>query len=118
MEDETEIAARLQGVTVERLRIWVQLGWVRPVVRDGNTTFADVDIARAALVQDLQEIIGIDENAVPVVLKLIDQIHGLRRELKTLVEAIDRQPDSVRRELQSYRLERYRRLSEGRLDDA
>jgi chaperone modulatory protein CbpM len=110
MIDEAEIVARLNGVTVERLRIWVQRGWVRPLMREGAQRFTETDAARAALIQDLQDAIGFDEDTVPVVLKLIDQIHGLRRELRTLVEALDRQPDAVKKEIQLYRMDRYRRL--------
>jgi chaperone modulatory protein CbpM len=118
MDDETEIVARLQGLTIERLQVWVQRGWVRPVQTGGQTQFTNADVARAALVQDLQELMGLDDETVPVVLKLIDQVHGLRRELKTLLEAVDRQPEAVREQIRSYRLERLRRLVERNSDSA
>ena len=38
---------------------------------------------------------------MPVVLSLLDQVYGLRRELKALARAVDRQPEAVRQELMS-----------------
>lgn len=94
--DETEIVRRVEGVTVERLKTWVALGWVKPVLRDDAPGFTEADVARTALICDLHDSLGLDAEAVPVVLSLIDQIHGLRRELKCLVEALEEQPDEVR----------------------
>jgi chaperone modulatory protein CbpM len=118
MNDEAEIIARLQGVTIERLRVWVQRGWVRPAQTGDKTHFTHADIARAALVQDLQDLMGLDDETVPLVLKLIDQVHGLRRELKMLLEAVDQQPDAVREQIRSYRLERFSRLVERNSESA
>ena len=39
-------------------------------------------MARAALICDLEDELGFAEEDVPVLLNLIDQIHGLRAELK------------------------------------
>jgi chaperone modulatory protein CbpM len=48
------------------------------------------------LIRDLEDKLGFDEEEVPVLLNLIDQIHGLRAELKGLLEALDDLPDEVR----------------------
>ncbi len=96
MVDERDIASRVRGVTVERLQAWVEFGWVKPVIRDDKSDFTEADVARTALICDLHDSLGLDEEAVPVVLSLIDQIHGLRRELKCLVEAVEEQPHEVR----------------------
>jgi chaperone modulatory protein CbpM len=112
MHDEADIAARLTGVTLERLQVWIQRGWVRPVLREGGSRFTEADVARASLIRDLHELIGLDDEAVPVVLNLIDQIHGLRRELRDLLTAIDQQPDDVRQNVRSHMLKRHSRQSE------
>jgi hypothetical protein len=36
---------------------------------------------------------------MPVVLSLLDQVHGLRRELSALTGAVAGQPDEIRREI-------------------
>jgi chaperone modulatory protein CbpM len=39
-------------------------------------------VARAQLIQDLREEMGVNDEGVALILQLIDQIHGLRRALR------------------------------------
>jgi chaperone modulatory protein CbpM len=43
-----------------------------------------VDVARAQLIRDLQGM-GVNDDAMPIILDLIDQMHGLRRTLRVLL---------------------------------
>ncbi len=70
-------------------------GWIRPAVAPAEG-FSEADIARAALIRDLEDQLGFAEEDVPVLLSLIDQIHGLRSELKGLIEALDELPEDAR----------------------
>ena len=71
-------------------------GWIRPGGQGDAEGFTEADMARAALIRDLEDKLGFDEEQVPVLLNLIDQIHGLRAELKTMLEALDDLPEEVR----------------------
>lgn len=93
MLSERDVVARVQHLTVTRLRVWVRQGWIRPAPTHG---FSEADIARAALIRDLEDQLGFAEEDVPVLLSLIDQIHGLRSELKGLIEALDELPEDAR----------------------
>ena len=95
MLTERDIAARVQHVTVTRLRVWVRAGWIRPAAK-ADQGFSEADMARAALIRDLEDKLGFDEEQVPVLLNLIDQIHGLRAELKTMLDALEELPEDVR----------------------
>ena len=95
MLTERDIVARVQHVTVTRLRVWVRQGWIRPAANESQG-FSEADMARAALIRDLEDKLGFDEEQVPVLLNLIDQIHGLRAELKTMLEALEDLPEDVR----------------------
>jgi chaperone modulatory protein CbpM len=95
MLSERDIVAKVQQLTVTRLRVWVRQGWIRPAPK-AKQPFSEADMARAALIRDLEDKLGFDEEQVPVLLNLIDQIHGLRSELKTLLEALDELPEDVR----------------------
>jgi chaperone modulatory protein CbpM len=95
MLSERDIVAKVQQLTVTRLRVWVRQGWIRPAAK-AKQPFSEADMARAALIRDLEDKLGFDEEQVPVLLNLIDQIHGLRSELKTLLEALDELPEDVR----------------------
>ena len=95
MASEREVVARVAHLTVTRLRVWVQQGWIRPVDAPAQG-FSEADIARAALICDLEDQLGFTEEDVPVLLNLIDQIHGLRSELKGLLDVLDDMPEDVR----------------------
>lgn len=94
MLSERDIVAKVRHVTVTRLRVWVRQGWIRPAAKPPQS-FSDADLARAMLIRDLEDTLGFDEDQVPVLLSLIDQIHGLRAELRTAMltlQAIPPQP--------------------------
>jgi len=108
MLTERDIVARVQHVTVTRLRIWVRQGWIRPAAK-AEEGFTEADMARAALIRDLEDKLGFDEEQVPVLLNLIDQIHGLRAELKSALEVLDELPEDVRATLRLRLVPRGRR---------
>jgi chaperone modulatory protein CbpM len=47
----------------------------------GELTFSDADIARAQLIRDLKNDLGVNDEGVGVILNLVDQGCGLRRVL-------------------------------------
>lgn len=106
---ETEVVAEVTEITLRRLRLWVRNGWVIPAAGDEGPRFDALDIARIRLVCQLKDEMNVNDDAVPVVLSLLDQVYGMRRELKTLAQAIDQQPDTVRDQVR----EAYRRLAGG-----
>jgi chaperone modulatory protein CbpM len=67
------------------LDTWVKEGWLRPSSRNRSFDFSEVDMARAQLIQDLRRDLGVNDEAIPIILDLIDQVHGLRRLLRGLV---------------------------------
>jgi chaperone modulatory protein CbpM len=92
MLHERDVVARVRRLHLQELRLWVRMGWVRPAESDNGPLFDDLDVARIRLVCDLRKDMSLPTDAVPVVLSLLDQIHGLRRELRGLAEAVDVQP--------------------------
>lgn len=49
-------------------------------------SLSETDYARARLVLDLKSM-GANDEAIPIILDLIDQMHGLRRQLRLLASA-------------------------------
>ena len=74
----------LTGVAPEALCFWLEEKWLVADESSREMFFSDIDIARAHLVRDLQDKMGINDAGVGVVLDLIDQLHGLRRTLSEL----------------------------------
>jgi chaperone modulatory protein CbpM len=95
---EQEVVA-LVAVPAKRLRAWVRMGWVRPEAHEGAPVFGEIDVARAHLLKQLCDDLEIEERSVDVVLSLLDQVHGLRSELKSLARALEAQPEHVRVEV-------------------
>ena len=46
------------------------------------------DIARILLIKDLKEVFGVNDESIPIILHLIDQIHGLKARLSHYMESI------------------------------
>ncbi|HXX50917.1 MAG TPA: chaperone modulator CbpM [Xanthobacteraceae bacterium] len=71
----------------ETLEAWIQEEWLIPGESAGEMTFSDADIARAQLITDLKNDLGVNNEGVGVILNLVDQIHGLRKVLTELLRS-------------------------------
>jgi chaperone modulatory protein CbpM len=70
---------------------WVEAGWLVPLRGDSDQEFSEVDLARAYLIRDLQSL-GANDESIPVILDLVDQLHGVRRLLHEVLSTLkDRQ---------------------------
>ncbi|MGE4220170.1 MAG: chaperone modulator CbpM [Alphaproteobacteria bacterium] len=93
---ETQVLARIERLSVTRLQSWIEMGCVRPAAGRDAAAYSEADLARLRLLCELVDDLAIDEAALPVVLSLLDQVHGLRRQLRLLAEAVEQQPAAVR----------------------
>jgi chaperone modulatory protein CbpM len=84
------------GLQEAELRHWIEERWVRPEPASEGYVFREVDVARVRLIVELRRELAIDEEALPVVLQLLDQVYALRRRLRAMTEALDAQPAAVR----------------------
>jgi chaperone modulatory protein CbpM len=92
----TDIAVSA-GCSTEELRVWIERRWVLPA-RDseGAYMFSEADIARVRLIAELKGDLAIDDEAIEVVLPLLDQVYGLRRQLKAVLAAVADLPEEQR----------------------
>ncbi|MGO9675360.1 MAG: chaperone modulator CbpM [Methylocella sp.] len=67
------------------LESWIEEEWLIPQRAGGAEDFSDADLARAQLICDLKADIGANDEAVGVILHLIDQLHGLRGALRDVL---------------------------------
>jgi chaperone modulatory protein CbpM len=95
-----QVAAKFEVTHVE-IRTWIELQWVLPAEQDGAYLFDEVDLARIKLINELRRDLEVNDAAVPVVLRLIDQVHGLHRAIGDLHEAIEALSVEARQELES-----------------
>jgi chaperone modulatory protein CbpM len=88
----------ISGLTNETLNAWLEEEWLIPTessteVSPTEVAFSEVDVARARLIRDLQQDLGINAEGVSVILSLLDQLHGMRRTLAELRPSIQIKSD-------------------------
>jgi chaperone modulatory protein CbpM len=71
----------------QTLEIWIAEEWLIPGQPGGDLTFSEADLARAKLIHDLIDDLGVNPEGVGIVLHLLDQVHGLRRALTEVLKS-------------------------------
>ena len=84
---EFVVQARIDAETLDH---WLRAGWLIPRENGGGGGFSQIDLARAQLIGDLQDL-GINDEGIPVVLDLVDQLHGIRNMMRELLSALKAQ---------------------------
>lgn len=84
-ENEFLEQARIDRQT---LQIWIQEEWLLPKQSAEGWLFSDLDLARANLIIDLRENMGVNDAGLDLILHLLDQMHGLRRVMSELIGSI------------------------------
>jgi chaperone modulatory protein CbpM len=80
--DEFVVKIHIERRIVES---WIAAGWLMPQ-RDPELAFSEIDLARAQLIRDLKEDLGVNDEGISLILHLLDQVHGLRRSMRELLE--------------------------------
>jgi chaperone modulatory protein CbpM len=83
-EQEFLARARLDRRT---LSVWIEEEWVIPARSADELAFTDMDVARAELIRDLKDKMGVNNEGLGVILHLLDQMHSLRRALAATLES-------------------------------
>ena len=91
-----ELVGRLEGLDRRELVHWVENRWVLPERQQGTWIFHEVDVARVELILEIRKEFGIDDDALALILSLLDQVYDLRRQLGRLCDALAAQPPDVR----------------------
>jgi chaperone modulatory protein CbpM len=72
----------------QTLDVWIQEEWLIPRRSNDDLAFSEADLARARLIRDLIDDLGVNAEGVSVALHLLDQIHGLRSAMAEVLESI------------------------------
>jgi len=99
MIDEQTVLSRITGISVVQLRVWVSQEWVRPARSGATMVYNEADIARIQLLHLLGNQLGVGNEAIPIILSLIDQVHDLRGQMQIISRVVESQPDDVRAEI-------------------
>ncbi|MDO5657473.1 MAG: chaperone modulator CbpM [Paracoccus sp. (in: a-proteobacteria)] len=97
--NDRELIELIEHLTESRLQTYLRLEIVRPVMGEGAARYREVDLARARLACDLEQDYALGDDGLRLVLSLLDEMHGLRGDLHSLLSAVAEQPDEVRERL-------------------
>ena len=90
-----ELLERFVGLDRRELARWVENRWVLPERRGKTWVFHEIDVARVELILEVRREFAIDDEALALVLGLLDQVYDLRRQLGRLCDALAIQPPEI-----------------------
>jgi chaperone modulatory protein CbpM len=93
--DDHEFRHRLK-IELTELELWIQEGWLAPQMDEHQRQFRDADLARARLILDLTNGMGVNEAGIDVIMDLVDQLHGLRMVMRDLILAVGNEDPVVK----------------------
>ena len=89
---------------VERMELtaWVERRWVRPRTEAEGLLFDEADEARVVLICELRHDLMVNDESMPLVLDLLDQLYAARRALHGIQDTVRGLPEPVRRQLREF----------------
>lgn len=97
---EEQVLQSIARLDRAQLAAFIEAGMVRPLHGEGGPLFREVDLARLGLMCDLCETFELDEDALCMVMSLLDQLHQIRREMRIVLEVVAEDgSDELRRQI-------------------
>lgn len=108
---EVVAAIREEGIEIHTTEVesFIEQDWIIPLQQENGYFFNEADKARIELIVELQRDMAVNDEAVPVILNLLDQLYGLRRTLSEIRDVV--------RELPPDRRAAFEKRLTGSLDD-
>ena len=78
------LCARFTALNPDDLRRWIAEGHVRTDRAADDLVFTEIDVERVRLILELRDVMQVNEEALPIVLSLLDQLYELRRKMRAL----------------------------------
>lgn len=100
MKTFPEIIAEF-SLSRDELLLWIERRWVLPLAQGDEYVFGEADVARVQMIVELHRDLAIDDEAMSVVLDLLDKLYGLRRQMRELLSAVEELPEAQRDKLLS-----------------
>jgi chaperone modulatory protein CbpM len=78
------LCARFTSLNPDDLRRWIAEGHVRTDRAADDLVFTEIDVERVRLILELRDLMQVNDEALPIVLSLLDQIYEFRRRMRAL----------------------------------
>ena len=89
-------------ISRQELDLYLAESWVLPDRTGEELAFEEVDLARLRLIAELRRDFAVNDEAVPVVLHLVDELHLLRQCLTAVAEALADLPAEHRSRIEKF----------------
>jgi chaperone modulatory protein CbpM len=91
-----DLLRQFAGLEQSELMRWVANRWVLPERAGEGWRFHEVDVARVELILEIRREFTIEDDGLALVLGLLDQLYGLRRQMRRLCDAVAAQEPEAR----------------------
>ncbi|WP_170479359.1 hypothetical protein [Ruegeria arenilitoris] len=96
---EDELLGAIARLTSDRLSEYLAAEIVIPEQSEQGLVYQTIDVARLELACELHDQYDMESDALSMMISLIDQMHCLRAELREVLNAVDAQPEPVRKKM-------------------
>jgi chaperone modulatory protein CbpM len=93
MRRKIEEVAQEWGINQEIILDFISEEWILPVDLD-HQVLDEEDLARIQLIRELREDFGVNDEAMPIILHLVDQLNCLQREISNFTRLKNQTLDS------------------------
>ncbi|MCA0997283.1 chaperone modulator CbpM [Alloyangia pacifica] len=97
---EEEVIAAVARLDRTRLSRFLRAEVIAPAETEGRAVYRQVDVARMELLCDLCDDFELNDDALGLVMHLVDQLHGTRNDLRALMQALGDEPAEVKSRVQ------------------
>lgn len=94
-----ELLALFPDLTDDRLARLTEAEILRPIHSESGPRFSEIDAARLQLVLDLEDAFELHDDALGLVLSLIDQLNGAKGDMRAMLRAVAAEPPETRARL-------------------
>jgi chaperone modulatory protein CbpM len=89
----------VHGLNPDEVERWIGAELLRAEGKPGAWEFEEIDVARLRLILELRHELAVEEETLPVILSLVDQLYDMRRRIKRLNDALADIPAELRARL-------------------
>jgi len=69
----------ITGIESSTIELFIHQNWISPVEKN---SLDEEDLARVQLIEELRSRIGTNDEAIPIILHLLDQVYHLRSQIR------------------------------------
>ncbi len=91
-----QVIEKITSLTAERLSHFERLCIVTPVNTSAGPRYHTLDVRRITLLCELTDDFDVNEDALVIIMSLLDQLHGAHSKLEQVVQAIGAEPTEIK----------------------